>query len=366
MKHIAVLAVSGRMLAQTCVELGYTVHVLDCFNDIDTCEVAKSTYRVSFSNTGFNQHEVNTALDSILKKVELIGVLIGSGVETSPDVIDSINLKTKVIGHSSKVFKRAHNAKSFFSVLDKLNIPYPKTLFTPPTDKKNIWLCKRSGSLGGQHITNYKGKADKDKRVYFQALEQGQAMSALFFAEKQNSSLLGLHRLILHEQFQYAGAVYLPDSEFIDLRKILLQYFQSLQNEFGLQGLCGIDFIFSTKEEIKVLELNARPTATLGLHEGKRDYLPAHLQSFYEGTATLQKKAQSNCLGEAIVFAEQNCKSPKNLAEFTYVSDISTQNTEFKQGEPICTVFASTSNTAETEKLLYDRHRFIKSQLEII
>lgn len=366
MQHIVVLAVSGRMLAQACHQLGYAVHVLDCFNDRDTNDIAQSTYKLSFSDSGFNEDEVKSALDAILSKVELSGVLIGSGVETCPDIIDSINLKAKIIGHSSDIFKRVHNAKTFFQALNKLQIPYPETVFSFPSEQQKTWLCKRSGSLGGQHISEYGSRNDEGEQVYFQAYEQGQAMSALFFIDKNSSVLLGLHKLFLYQRFQYAGAIRLLDNEYVEVRKKLQEYFDLLQNEFGLQGLCGIDFILSEKEEIKVLELNARPTATLGLYKKKKNMLKNHIQSFFGEMVFLEESKQKHCLGEVVVFAEENCKWSESLKDFDFISDIPSLNVKFEQGEPVCTLSASTSSAAETEKLLYDRRQFILSQLEII
>jgi len=236
-----IIAESGRALAASAARANIKTHVIDRFADVDTRCCALSTRVVSANHVGFCADELLVVLNNY-EHVPLAGVVVGSGLESRPDVLDTINTRFGLLGNQSECIEACKNPITFFTLLDSLGIPYPEVQLKTVGGNNN-WLVKCIGGAGGQHISYVTTAVDISPDHYFQKLIDGRSLSLVFIANGKEAQIIGLNETWScapkDYNFCYAGAITLPDIDktvFATLKHIVDLLVKHLQ----LLGLCLI------------------------------------------------------------------------------------------------------------------------------
>lgn len=343
---LILLAQSARLLAASSRQaLSQPRLVVDAFADLDAQACASSTRQVAWQ-----AEAVTTALQDTLAEHPSAAVVYGSGCEAMADVLESPLVAHQLAGNTAAVLRRCSQPKQWFALLDQLQLPYPAVSFELPNN--GDWLCKRSASCGGVGVS----RLPADRRlyqhsddVYYQRLLAGQTVSLLFLANGQAMLPVGFSAQWHREQdFVWLGAHSAPILKQTQ-REDLCEAAKQLSTSLGLKGLNTLDVMIDD-DQIQLLELNPRPSATMALHENvfEQGLLYWHLQAC-EGRLPRESGRQLLPTVQAMqeVFAVNTLQIPTSWQWPEYCHDLSPPGTAIKAGEPVCTIEISALTTEQ-------------------
>ncbi|WP_245253639.1 ATP-grasp domain-containing protein [Paraburkholderia sp. LEh10] len=349
---VVVAALSARMLAESARRAGWRVIVLDLFGDTDTRRASGAWHSIgdpaSFS---IDPRRVRDALDAASRTPNVMGWIAGSGFEAHRDLLDDSRIALAPIGNTRAAHEAVRDPARFFSLLSDAGIAHPETRLDAPADAEG-WLEKDAYGTGGMHIRHaVRAEAAQDRR-YFQRYQPGRSMSALFIADTRNAAIIGFNEQLIVSHgghpFVYGGAsgpIDVPAS----LREQIACAVSSIVARTGLKGLNSLDFIFDG-ERCFVLEVNARPSATMSLyeHDGSRSLLALHTRvcagAPLDADALNAIADKAPLCGEQIVFADRDRKvSPEfvqRALNLGWCHDIPVTGSFVAAGAPLCSVSA--------------------------
>ncbi|NOT71668.1 MAG: ATP-grasp domain-containing protein [Hyphomicrobium sp.] len=366
---ILIAAFSGRSLAQSARRAGYVPLVADAFGDQDTRAAAHDFRSLDGAmQTGFRAKPLLAALNELIAAApsKPIGLVLGSGFEDKPRLVDLLDQRYGVIGCGVEALTACKDPKIFFPVLDELGIAHPETRMTPP-DNCEGWITKRIGGSGGRHIRDCTATSRAKPRRYFQKRIEGTRISvsaivadgiATDMTRQWCSPAPG-------QPYQYGGAVSVPYSDTPDQLQMLMAVDQ-LARGLELRGLVSFDFIVANGTAY-LLEINPRPGASLDVIdtvEGSRFH--AHVAACRDGKLD-QWGGSSTGLAKAaaILHAGRGALTlgPTNWPEWT--ADRGAPGTHVPAGAPLATVFGEAetpdaavalarARLAELESLIYE------------
>ena len=361
-KPYLIVAQSGRSLAVSAALADIHSIVIDRFADMDTQSCALSTQIVRGDDSGLNSIHLLEILDNYID-MSVAGVVVGSGLEARPEILDIIDRKFPLMGNKAPCVKSCKDPGQFFSLLDSLNISHPDISLTGGFSGERC-LVKQIGGTGGQHINHYVNKMEPSVAHYYQRFIRGRSLSILFLADGHQASILGVNETWARDpennDFRYAGAVTLNKIEpmiFTDLRDIV----QVLVKNMQLFGLCSLDVIVDDDRGCHVLEINPRPTATIELHERGFGLFYAHIMAC-QGNLIAMPKDSTMVQGHAVLFADTNFTVPQ-FDWPAWVVDRSPPGTKIASGEPICTIRAAAKIPVVVRELLQRRGELLKDRM---
>ena len=350
---VVVAALSARMLAESARRAGWRVVVLDLFGDTDTRRASGMWYPIGdAASLSIDPRRVREALDAASRMPDVIGWIAGSGFEAHRDLLDDKAIALAPIGNTRDAIDTVRDPARFFALLDDAGIPHPDTQWQTPADTAG-WLVKRASGTGGMHIRDASVSAIANRDDYFQRHQAGRSMSALFVADTRRAAIIGFNEQLIVSRgvhpFVYGGAlgnIDVPQSQ----REQITRAANAIVSRTGLKGLNSLDFIVDG-ERCFVLEVNARPSATLSLHERDATMpllalhtrvcagasLDAAMLHPFDQTATMR--------GELIVFTERERKiSPEfvqRALNLGWCHDIPVTGSVVGAGAPLCSVSAA-------------------------
>ncbi|MFO1220432.1 MAG: ATP-grasp domain-containing protein [Burkholderiaceae bacterium] len=365
---LVVAAQSARYLAESAAQGGWDVIALDLFGDADTRRVARRWAAIGDAGTLSIAAERlrNELLAARADGAE--GWIAGSGLEARLDLLTAHG-SLPLLGMDGAEVAPVRTPALFFATLARLGLPHPATLAAPPASPAG-WLAKRAGGTGGWHIrdaTLAAGGAAPD--VYFQRVQPGVPMSALFVADGRRCVLIALNRLLVGApgcRYAYRGAI--GPIERPALRERVVHALQALVPAFGLRGLASLDFIADGDTPV-LLEVNPRPSASMALHARvwPGGLLRAHVRAIAGELPHEPPRHASGTRGSEIVFAARTCRIDAALAAALGRSpdchDLPAADSRFGRGAPICTVSAVADGPAAVEQLLAERRAAIESRM---
>lgn len=361
--HLLICSISARSLAQSAVRGGWRPLVIDVFADQDTRAAATQVRQVPLAGFVFDEQ----ALSSVVETLPPSRLIYGAGLESNPDLLTTISSRHRLCGNAPKVLRRVRSPRPFFDLLTDLNIPHPEVSHAPPRDAED-WLLKDLSGSGGLHVRPWDGKAEPGACGYFQRRLHGQAMSTLFIADGSKSKLIGVNtlRAPLAGSFAYTGGISRASSP-QHAHGQIVDTIDKLTSSLGLRGLNGLDFICED-DEIFVLELNPRPTATCELYDPDTEggLVALHLH------ACTGELPRSDCFrhgdvrGHAIVYAPSPVCIRKGFQWPVWCRDIPVQGAKIVTGEPICSLHAEDRDSRTVEMLLHTREQEILSALGMV
>ena len=256
---LLIAGASVRWLAQSAQRAGLNFVAADLFGDLDT-RSAGPTVKLN----GFEH------LLQVVQQVKPDHLMICGGLEHHLDLLKDISRFTTILGSHPDVLKTTKNPWTLARVLDWR---FPKCIpQLDSTHNPTHWLTKTFQSTGGrgvsiaQHEVN-PHRTKQSKGRYLQRRLPGNSFGANYLAGNDMTMFLGayeqLNTLPAHP-FWYTGSLgplQLPAAHLKDLELIGRIVCESFQ----LSGLFGIDFIITPDDQLFVIEINPRATASAEL-----------------------------------------------------------------------------------------------------
>ncbi|MPW18054.1 ATP-grasp domain-containing protein [Paraburkholderia sp. CNPSo 3157] len=352
---VVVAALSGRMMAESARRAGWRVIVLDLFGDTDTRRASGTWYPIGDpASLSICPQRMREALDAASRTSNVIGWIAGSGFEAHRELFaDTRNALAPLalIGNMRDTYDAVRDPARFFALLDDAGILHPETQRQPPADTDG-WLEKDANGTGGMHIRHTACADTANGSRYFQRYHAGRSMSALFIGDGRGAAIIGFNEqlIISHGKhpFVYGGAIGPVDMS-ASLRQQITSAVNAIVSRTGLKGLNSLDFIVDG-ERCFVLEVNARPSATMSLYE--RDSGPSLLAlhtrlcagASLDAVASHAFAQTAALCGEQIVFADRDRKiSPEfvqRALNFGWCHDIPVTGSLIAEGAPLCSVSA--------------------------
>lgn len=364
---LILVSTSARALVQAARRTGLPACAVDAFGDADTLAQVERWHRCALAADG------GLDADSVMDAIAGFGpepatIVLGSGLESRPDVIARIEARHTLAGNTATVWRLAHDPQRWSALALSLGLPCPAMCWAPPADAA-CWLRKRAGSSGGQHVLPASDQANganvADEGWYFQRRIEGEAYSLLFLADGQDMLGIGFNRLLAAPPeaglpWAWAGAVR-PAGLDAGVRLRVLHAAQVLTQAFGLRGLNGLDFVVQG-EDWFLLELNPRPTATLDLWDVGP--MPPLLDLHFRACAgqlpsALPQLTDARAL--AVAYAGVPVQLPMDAVWPEACRDRPRGGVQIQAGEPLCTLHACAATaSAAVAQVLASRRNLLR------
>lgn len=361
---VVVAALSARMLAESARRAGWRVIALDLFGDSDTRQAADEWHEIGDPATlKLDPLRTYAALERASRIPGVTGWIAGSGFEACRQLLHAPLPTLPLIGNPSQAFEAVRTPARFFALLATHGIAFPETLARSPRETRG-WLRKDANGTGGWHIRHAgacrdHGEPARDPAVYFQRFCAGRSMSALFVANGRRATVLGFNEQIIaprrQHPFNWRGAIG-PVPVSANLAAQVDHAVQMIVAHSGLIGLNSLDFLFDGERCI-VLEVNARPSATMALYEGSvmPSMLALHVRACRGEPFELPEPPvhAPDIRGEQIVFARaRHTVSPAFVAEalrLGWCHDIPISGSIVCADTPLCSVSITCSAGTPTD-----------------
>jgi uncharacterized protein len=339
---IIVVAYSARALASSAAHAGFAPLSIDVFGDDDMRETSLASVKLDGGlSNGLELEPVARAVDGLIGAYEPVGLVYGAGFEHQPEVIAAIAVKIRVFGNDAETLNRAKDPISLAEICQSRDIRHPQVALDPP-DEPELWLTKRRGGAGGDHIAAAHGVSRVAPDGYFQRRVAGRSISALFLAGERRAEIIGLSvqwtASTPASPFRYGGAA---GPVGIDPRQAgeISRAVAALAADLNLVGLNSADFLVSD-DAVWLLEINPRPGATLDVFESEATPLFARHIAACEGQFPPAPRTAASKAAE-IVYARRDIVMPKLRVWPDWALDRSPPGTRIGAGDPLCTALGS-------------------------
>jgi predicted ATP-grasp superfamily ATP-dependent carboligase len=351
---------------------GYQVYSIDFYGDSDLqnyCTISRSIiHQCPGQSSGeFIRDYDATLLLSYFKELittrPIDGVILGSGLEDSPEILEQIAEQSYLIGNNPEQIYRVRQITDFFKTLQCLHVPVPETHVTNNYEEaKKIGkdmgyplMLKPSqhfGGIGLQYIQDQdrlqaffcdnKG----DNRVIIQQVIQGTPASVSTLstttqtiAISVNEQLSGLRQLGTSEPYGYCGNIVPLDAP-DEVIETLKTYAETICSHFRLIGSNGIDCIITQSGECVIIEVNPRIQGTIECLEQVYDtnVIAAHIQACTQDKLSQKTWTPRRFCTRLVLYARETTVIP-SLQHFQGIQDIPFKGTIIKKSEPLCSLY---------------------------
>lgn len=361
-KELLIISLSARMFAQSARSGGWKPTVIDQFADSDTVKLSNRAYQIDFSRLADGQGEFQLVLQQLDVATNKIGLIYGSGVDYRIEFVEQLFKEFVVYGNTVEVLQLCYNPRAFFSLLDRLKIPFPDTCFKSPK-QPNGWLIKGSNSDGGRTVQHLNGNPSCGFSFYYQKYLSGQVLSSLFLADGKRASIIGFNtQWVSHHDiarpFLFCGLINRVDLS-SSQRDRIKDYVNRLVAAIGLKGLNSLDFILD-REVCKIIELNPRPSASLALYD--EDYsnglISEHI-SACQGEMDGGHAVIGQVRATKVIYAPTDMAIPTAVQWPEWSVDRPFPRTALLSGQPLCSITASGSRREQVELKIQQREKNI-------
>lgn len=358
MPDIAVAATSARALVAAANRAGFKAVAFDLFCDGDTQQLAAEAVPLR------RLHGLEIDMDDFLQQLDIhvghsVPIVLGSGFERRPDVIETLNEHYRLVGNSAEVLRQIKDPFSFDKLLTKIDIPHPR-VFSGTAPEGLPLLEKAIGRAGGAHVRPASSLAIPSDG-YLQEWVEGATMSALFLADGQDIRLLAFSEQWCHGDkdcpYRYGGAAG-PIAMPTPIENAVTAALGRLVRSVGLIGLNSADLIIRD-DQWSLIEINPRPGATLDVfdHAPLPPLLQLHMKACEGDLPDLAPLRPGTAYGAraASVFYAPMSFEFRLTSLPSHTADQPTFGTFIQEGEPICTMFGE-GPTAVDARAVVDLH----------
>lgn len=357
---VLIAAFSGRALAQSARRAGFVPLVVDAFGDSDTRQAAAHYAQIpSAVRTGFRAKPLMTAIDSLIEAhgSAPIGIVLGSGFEDRPKLIDSLDKRYRLLGTKGETVAELKDPARFFPLLKQLGIAHPPTTLAAPAEL-NGWIAKRTGAAGGAHIRDLATLRQIKPQHYFQRRLDGVPMSILAIAAQGGVAMEFSRQWVCpsaRKPFRYGGAAIIDyadtphEQQMVSTAATLIELLDPV-------GLISFDFIVSDGTAY-LLEVNPRPGATLDVFDDlKGSLFRAQIEAgLGRGLWQERELPTTQSRASAILYADRGGFTAPTIDWPQWVSDRPTPGTQIPNEQPIASVHADASSADDAETLVRAR-----------
>ena len=343
------------MLAQSAARAGIRVVALDHYADADTRSHSVHAEAIPFLDEVLDPQALIEAA-SQLAPADDFPLVYGSGLDSQPELLATLARSREVIGNLPATQRLFRSPKSFFALLRQCAILHPETRFERPKNERN-WLIKSGCSEGGKRV-RFCAQEQAGRDDYYQRRVSGTSCSALFLANGSECRIIGFNTLWTTDAgtrpFLFLGAInHAPLGKL--QRQQIGDHIVALTKASGIKGLNSLDFVIDDRGELLVLEVNARPSATMALYDANfaDGLLAAHIRACRgelpaDGAST-RIRAFRVCFSPDRVISMPTAKWPPWCADLPVAGSI------IEPGQPLCTVLAEGQHPIAVEQLLAER-----------
>lgn len=353
-----VIAASAATLSRSLRRGGWTPSAIDGFGDMDTQDCCSAYQVVPFSDSGFDAAALRSAIDRASADI----AIYGGGLDSQPDAIEYLARRHTLIGNTAATVRLAKTPRPYFELLAKLGIPFPETCFDPPP-APNDWLLKHGHSEGGTGVGMASEQAPPRPDRYFQRRLPGPPMSALFLADGAEFRIIGFNTqwtaADTSRPFRFAGAINraaLNDAQRDTVRDIVRRLVPALE----LRGLNSLDFMADSRGEIRALEVNPRPSATMALYD---DDFPAGLAQIHidacRGALPKGLTPTHPVRAFQILYAPHDAAPVATLEWPPWCRDLPGPGFRIGKGAPLCTITAEGPDEAAALRSIETRKSLV-------
>ncbi|MDO8846318.1 ATP-grasp domain-containing protein [Methylicorpusculum sp.] len=336
---VLIVANSGRMLAQAARDAGFIPLVIDLYADEDTRALSARVFKVP----GFSQLYLLPVLNLIKQEYAVDHACFGSGLEAYPESLSALSNAFNLNGNAPSVVQKVQDKAVFFSLLKRLEIAFPETVFSAPDDDED-WLVKPMQGHGGLGIKHYIKQDGLDDNVYWQRYQEGVPGSVLFLTNGSQSHIIGFNtqwcrRADDRQVFLFSGVInHSPLTEF--QQQTVAEWLGLLVSELGLTGLNSLDFIVQG-DSVLVVEINPRPSASMQLYD-MGGLMAAHMDSL-AGLIHRRSYRLDGFCAYLVVFAGRDLVIPDAICWPDQAVDLPGPGLHIKQGLPLCSLIVRNS-----------------------
>ena len=336
---VLIVANSGRMLAQAARDAGYIPLVVDLYADQDTQAMSAKVFQI----TGLNQQYLLPVLKVIKQEYVVDHACFGSGLEAYPESLSALSNAFNLSGNIPSVVQKVQDKVVFFSILKRLAIAFPDTVFSAPDDDA-AWLVKPMQGQGGLGIRHRIREDDFHDNVYWQRYIEGVPGSVLFLANSCQSHIIGFNTQWCRRDddqhaFLFSGVInQSPLNEF--QQQTVAEWLDLLVSELGLTGLNSLDFMVQG-DKVLVVEINPRPSASMQLYD-MGGLMAAHMDSLAGLIHRRSYRLDGFCAYQ-VVFAGRDLVVPNAICWPDQAVDLPGPGLHIKQGLPLCSLIVRNS-----------------------
>jgi uncharacterized protein len=355
---ILIAALSGRALAAAARRAGAEIVVADFFGDRDTRRLAPWHRLPGSLAAGIDRRRLRAMVREF---GHLDGIVYGAGFEHAPALLRDLAALAPLIGNRPETVAATKNPFGFAALLVRLRLPHPAVFETAPPGQA---VCKRRGGAGGAHIRRTVAGSIADKGRYFQAVADGQPVSALFVANGRAARIVGFSRQwaapTRRAPFRYGGCVG-PVAPPRRLTARITEACDALTAALGLVGLNSIDMLIEG-DDFTILEINPRPGATLDVFDAP--LWEWHLQSVRGALPPPSKSSRGRpARAAAVLYAETAITISAAMRWASFIADVPAEGSVIPAGAPICTMLATGPDAAAAEALVRTRSAALRRRL---
>lgn len=333
---LLIAAQSGRFLAQIAHRAGYPVRVADQFADTDTLAVAEQHLLLA----DFEMLSEQRFLDAVISLAagQSAVLIIGTGLERFFNCLEQLPANIQSANNLCQSLRRCVTPRDWFTLLSELAIAYPQSQFSQPANPEH-YLLKSSRRWGGGHIQRA-GQATTEGDYYQQHI-QGRSGSVLFIADGQKARLISLNqqfcRAPLQQDFRLQAITNrLTSTE--NSKAQLADICQKLTVALALRGFQSLDFIVDADGEIRILELNARPGASLQCLPADWPLLNWHLDACQGRLPPVEDWPAATARFWYGAFADTGLTIPAAFNWPVYACDLPAAGTHIVRNQIICSL----------------------------
>ncbi|MDX1574237.1 MAG: ATP-grasp domain-containing protein [Methylophaga sp.] len=333
---ILIAAQSGRFLAQMAARAGYPVRVADQFGDRDTLAVVEQHLLLPDFHQ-LSAHQFLQTINALANNQQAI-LIIGTGIERFFNCLAMLPANIQSANNSLPALQTCLTPSRWFALLSDLAIRHPPSQFSRPANP-HLFLQKHSQRWGGSHIQ--RPALSASSAVYYQQKIHGRSGSVLFIAAAGEVRLISLNQ-------QYCRAPGQDDYRLLAVtnrleintaqRKWLLKTCGKLSQTLALRGYQSLDFIIDDEEQIWLLELNPRPSASLQCLPTQWPLMDWHLQACQGQLPEVENLPVAPPSVWYCCYAHQDVTIPVQFDWPEQACDLPAAGSRFSQNQVICSL----------------------------
>jgi predicted ATP-grasp superfamily ATP-dependent carboligase len=346
--HLLIFGASARAAAFSALRAGLRPWCADLFADVDLrgrCSAMRlpGRYPAAF-------------LDLIQTEVPGPWMYTG-GLEAHPLLIWQMEQHRPLWGNGPGVLSRIRDPEVLSRSARKAGLRAPAVSWKrqPPTPGR--WLIKPVAGSGGAGISFWSERSAKRRGdVYLQQYIEGVPAAALYVAFADQTTLLGVSRQLVGEDwlhappFRYCGSIG-PLAMEPGLQGRLEHLGRELAVRTGARGLFGIDGILA-EDSFWPVEVNPRYTASVEVLEYATGLcaMHHHRRAFDDSVEAVPPGPAVGVVGKAILYAREDgvfpadgpwretLDAPASVEEMPAFADIPCAGSRMDAGRPVLTL----------------------------
>ncbi|MCX8101706.1 MAG: ATP-grasp domain-containing protein [Geminicoccaceae bacterium] len=364
-ERVLIVALSGRVLAQSVRRAGLVPIVLDRFADLDTLEAAELALRIAPGRAG------PLAAGPLLRAARTfapppIPLLVGGGLEGRLGVLKALARGRELWGNPPELVARAVDPFALQELCRALEVPFPETRADRPPDRSG-WLVKRKGAGGGWHVRPAEAVDRLHPLDYLQRRVSGRPVSILLLGDGRR-----VVPLLASEQWNtgtppHFKGVLAPAPLPHGTEQRLARAAVAIGTALGLRGLASADFLLEEGGGFHLLEINPRPGGSLEAAEAALgiDLASLHIAACRDRLPEPVPSPRGEVAGTAIVRADRDLYVPEGFLWPAWAGDRTPPGERVRKGHPLATVRAGGGDPADVRRLLEEReHRLLAQMLD--